>query len=306
LQALVMVRVRTRGGQLYKPSARKGCEAALSQRILPALGGRKLEDITIVDVQGLVDRLMREGLDPSTIKNALMPLRVIYRRAVARGRVAVNPTTGLELPTIEGKRDRIASPAEAAMLLEALPPPDRALWACAFYAGLRSGELQGLDWSCVDLAGGTVRIERAYDPKSKVMIEPKSKAGGRRVPIPAILRDHLIEHRMNTEGTGLVFVRSGMRPFDNSVLRKRAHRFWVAAGLDPIGLHECRHTYASLMIAAGVNAKALSTYLEHANIATTFDRYGHLMPGNEDEAAELLQGYLDRANTRARLAEIDG
>ncbi|HEY8844348.1 MAG TPA: tyrosine-type recombinase/integrase [Gaiellaceae bacterium] len=48
----------------------------------------------------------------------------------------------------------------------------------------------------------------------------------------------------------------------------------------PIGLHEARHTYASLMIAAGVNAKALATYLGHSSITITLDRYGHLMPGN--------------------------
>ncbi len=52
---------------------------------------------------------------------------------------------------------------------------------------------------------------------------------------------------------------------------------------------------ASLMIAAGVNAKALSTYMGHANIAITLDRYGHLMPGNEGEAAGLLDAYLDAA-----------
>ena len=46
------------------------------------------------------------------------------------------------------------------------------------------------------------------------------------------------------------------------------------------------------MIAAGVNAKALSTYMGHANICITLDRYGHLMPGNEDEAAGLLDTYL--------------
>ena len=44
--------------------------------------------------------------------------------------------------------------------------------------------------------------------------------------------------------------------------------------------------------AAGVNAKSLSTYMGHANIATTFDLYGHLMPGNESEAAALLDAYL--------------
>jgi len=65
-------------------------------------------------------------------------------------------------------------------------------------------------------------------------------------------------------------------------------------------------TFASLMIAAGVNAKALSTYMGHANIGTTLDRYGHLMPGNEEEAASLLDSYLtaqqERADERARSA----
>jgi integrase len=62
---------------------------------------------------------------------------------------------------------------------------------------------------------------------------------------------------------------------------KRAHRTWRRVGLAPIGLHECRHSFASFMIAAGVNAKALSTYMGHASVTITFDRYGHLMPGNE-------------------------
>jgi integrase len=49
------------------------------------------------------------------------------------------------------------------------------------------------------------------------------------------------------------------------------------------------------MIAAGVNAKALSTYCGHASIQITMDRYGHLMPGNEEEAATLLDTYLARS-----------
>jgi integrase len=48
------------------------------------------------------------------------------------------------------------------------------------------------------------------------------------------------------------------------------------------------------MITAGVNAKALSTYMGHANISITLDRYGHLMPGNEAEAAGLLDAFLTR------------
>ena len=69
-----------------------------------------------------------------------------------------------------------------------------------------------------------------------------------------------------------------------------------AGWLNRVTLHECRHTYASLMIAAGVNAKALSEYMGHSKIALTMDLYGHLMPGNESQEAGLLDAYLLRQN----------
>jgi integrase len=84
-------------------------------------------------------------------------------------------------------------------------------------------------------------------------------------------------------------------PFQPTSVSNRARRAWNDAGLEPIKLHECRHTFASMMIAAGVNAKTLSTYMGHAGVAMTYDRYGHLMPGNEAEAAGLLDAYLDKA-----------
>ena len=99
-----------------------------------------------------------------------------------------------------------------------------------------------------------------------------------------------------------MFGRTAEHPFTSSNVGRRARTAW--RGLTPITLHEGRHTYASLMIAAGVNAKALSTYIGHASITITLDRYGHLMPGNEEEAAGLLDAYLQRANTKARLAQV--
>lgn len=56
------------------------------------------------------------------------------------------------------------------------------------------------------------------------------------------------------------------------------------------------------MIAAGVNAKALQTFMGHANVSITLDRYGHLMPGSEAEAANLLDAYLAAQHTRAEEA----
>ena len=67
------------------------------------------------------------------------------------------------------------------------------------------------------------------------------------------------------------------------------------AGFGALSIHDARHTYASLMIAAGVNAKALSEFMGHATMAITFDLYGHLLPGSHDEAAGLLGAFLARA-----------
>jgi integrase len=111
-----------------------------------------------------------------------------------------------------------------------------------------------------------IRVERAWDEKARSFTEPKSVAGKRAVPIATVLRDHLDEHLVSCDRT-------------------------------TIGLHEARHSFASLMIAAGVNAKALSTYMGHSSITITLDRYGHLMPGSENEAAGLLDAYLARVAT---------
>jgi integrase len=284
--------IRTRSGDPYKPSAIAAYEAALRLHLLHDLGAHRLSEISRADVQDLADRLLAKGFDPSTCRNALMPLRAIFRRALARGEVAVNPTTGIELPAVRGRRDRIASPAEAAALIEALPEADRALWATALYAGLRRGELMGLRWEDVALDEGVIRVERSYDPRAREVIAPKSAAGVRRVPIASALRAHLAVHRLRSgRADGLVFG-DGATPFVDGPVRRRAARAWRATGLDPIGLHECRHTFASLMIAAGVNAKALSSYMGHSSITITLDRYGHLMPGNEAEAAGLLDALL--------------
>jgi integrase len=87
---------------------------------------------------------IEDGCDPSTIRNALLSVRAIYRRALIRGDVALNPTTLLELPAVRGRRERTASPEEFDRLVALVPVEDRPVWRTAYYAGLRLGELQAL------------------------------------------------------------------------------------------------------------------------------------------------------------------
>lgn len=284
--------VLNRSGDPYKPSAIRAYEQNLRLRVLPALGDRRLSDLRRADLQALVDRLVSDGTSPATVMTTMLPLRAIFRRAVSRGDLDANPTSGLEMPAVRSRRDRIASPDEAGRLLDALDPRDRALWATALYAGMRRGELIALRWSDVNLAAGTIRVERGWDT-IEGEIAPKSREGRRTIPIPAVLRDHLLEHRMHQgEPAGQVY---GGPHAVRATLHRTARLRDDRDDLTPITLHEARHTYASFMIAAGVNAKSLSTYMGHANIAITLDLYGHLLPGSEDQAAAMLDAFLARA-----------
>jgi integrase len=245
-------------------------------------------------VQQLVDELLASDASPSSVRNTLDPLRAIYRRAIQREQVAINPTSNLDVPSSRRKPVRIAPPAQARALLDALPSEDRATWAAAFYAGLRRGELRALRCSDIDLGASTIRVERSWD-QHEGPIAPKSDTSTRTVPLLAVLRDYLDEHLIRTgrSGDDLMFGRTPADPFVPSTLRHRAIRVWEAAGLDAIGLHEARHSFASVLIASDENPKAVQDAMGHSSIKVTFDLYGHLFPGARDELRVRVDRYLE-------------
>jgi integrase len=310
--------VRDRSGHTYKPGTLREYGRALSLRVLPEFGQLSLSDLSRAEVQSFVDQMLAEDLAPSTIRNTLNPLQAIYRHAVRRDLLAVNPTREVELPADRGRRDRIATAAEAARLLAALPAADRPIWATAFYAGLRRGELQALRRSDVDLQSSEIEVQRSWD-QYEGPIPAKSKAGLRTVPIIGVLRDYLEAVDVG-DGSGLLFGRSSRVPFSPKSISDRAKRAWEQANkreceaaeeenrepvlLRPITLHECRHTFASLLIDAGVNAKAIQEFMGHATIEETFSRYGHLMPGARDQARELVDAYITAAPSGADAAAL--
>jgi integrase len=164
------------------------------------------------------------------------------------------------------------------------------------------GELQALQWDDIDLPANLIHVRRSWDRQAG-FVAPKSRSGNRRVPITPTLRRELLNHRLQQGkgGRGFIFPnKRGSTPFNPGTLTLHTKKAWQAAGLTPIGLHECRHSYAAYMIAAGINSKALSTYMGHSSITITLDRYGHLLPGNETEAAQLLDTWLKKNTTASR------
>lgn len=288
--------IRNRSGDRFKPSAVRGYRRELRGRVLHAFGPARLNELSLPDLQRWADTLAAEAIEPLTVRNIVTAMRSLYAWAIPRGLARTNPTTGLRLPTGGKPRDRIATPAEARVLIGALVPRDQAALALAVYAGLRLGELMALSWEDVDLEAGTLAVRRAWDAPAAQFVSPKSRAGRRTVPITdrlaVVLRDHRV--LQDHPRTGLLFPSSDPDvPERPKRLTDRMARCWRQAGLAHLGFHEARHTAASLFIAAGLNAKTVSAYLGHANIATTFDRYGHLFPGSEVEARGLLDAYME-------------
>jgi integrase len=300
-------------GTSYKPSVLRQYKADLENKLLPEIGHIRLSTLHRRDVQRVVDQLRGSGLSGSRIRGALMPLRAICRRALRMDELVVNPTSNLDLPAAEGARDRVASPEEAGVLLELLPDSERALWATAFYAGLRRGELRGLQCDDVDTEARLIHVRRGWDDKEGA-IDPKTRKGARRVPMGGELRRILLEHIAGTgrRGEDLVFGRTVREPFTSTWVRKRALGCWAAAAVgtfltgerlpvdvDVIGLHECRHTYVSLMHAAGRSLEEIGDYVGHSSSYMT-DRYRHLIEGQRAEAADAFDAFLaSRTGTQA-------
>ena len=94
--------IRTRSGDVYKPSAIRSYAASMENRVLEDFGAVRISELQRRDVQDFADRMLAEGRDPSTIRNTLMPLRAIYRRGRSRGDVAVYPRTGREREAVRG------------------------------------------------------------------------------------------------------------------------------------------------------------------------------------------------------------
>jgi integrase len=281
---------RRRGrGNPYSATTIAGYRRCYTNFLRPQLGPLAAEKIDERLWQQWVDSRSAEGLSRSRIAEHVAVASAIYAWALAptRRHVSRNPLRHVELPpNDERPRLRVAPAWEAAALLEALEARDRVPYAIAFYVGLRRAEIHRLEWPELltsDGVGTRITVRRA-----------KSTAGtGRRPPIAAPLRA-VLEAAWERQGqpcSGRVLERSVM----SGKLAARAREAWEARSLEPITLHECRHTYASLLMAAGYTLKELMEFMGHADLQMVA-RYVKLLPQpGEDDAARRLDSYLLRA-----------
>ncbi|MEY2245174.1 site-specific integrase [Streptomyces sp. BF23-18] len=201
--------------------------------------------------------------------------------------------------------------AEVRMLLKVAQPHRLyALWLLLVSTGLRRGEALGLTWSDIDLAAGTLRVRRNVQRIRRELIfgTPKTKRSVRTISVPQRCVRALAAHWEQQERerkvagpkwkptpgqpTGLVFTTTTGGVTDPRGLNRMLTILCRDAQVRRVRVHDLRHTYASLLLAQGVDTRTIMETLGHSTITMTLDTYAHVMSTTLRAAADRMDDAL--------------
>jgi integrase len=260
--------------------------------ILAAIDGKlKLSRLTQARCEQLRDDLLKRH-SRDLARKVLQSFRSVIKDAKRRGLIAQNVAAetaiganGRHKARLKAGRD-FPMPGEVAALLDAGEPKARAMVCLAALAGLRASELRALRWSDLDLGSKpAVTIEQRADKWARVG-SPKSESSRRTVPLGERTARAAKEWRLaQPPGRALVFGTAKDKPDMLSNLQRRLLTPLCAkAGVRRYSWHALRHYAISSWLASRIDLKAAQHWAGHATLALTIDRYGHLIPRDDDHA----------------------
>jgi len=282
-----------------KPSSLRPLEIAWRLQVEPRWGKIPVGDVRHSDVQTWVTSLTA-GRSATTVLRAFGVLAGILDVAVKDRRVPANVARGARLPRKVPRAHRYLTHQQVHDLAAASGKHEAMVLLLA-YTGLRWGEVVALRVRDVDFARRRLAIsENAVEVGAATIVGTPKSHKRRSVPFPAFLEDPLANAAAGKQINELLF--SGR--FGEHVKRAtRGQRTWFKsaldrAGLEPMTVHDLRHTAASLAVSAGANVKAVQRMLGHASAAMTLDVYADLFDDDLDAVAEALDGAARRSVDR--------
>jgi integrase len=273
---------------------------ALRRHLAPRIGLMSIGEVDEEVIASVIAELELQGLSGWTVRGILVPLGRILAYGVRRKLIPDNPIRRLERrerPSVTRREMRILRSEEIDALLRAATPAYRPLLASAIFTGLRQSELLGLQWADVDFEDGVLHVRRQLD-RNGDYTQPKTPKALREVVLMPSLAALLREHkRRSAHGgpTDPVFATATGRPmYYRNVTRRGLTAAITEAGLGRQGearlrFHDLRHTYASLLIAQGLNVVFISRQLGHASPSMMLDVYGGLFDRAE-HARRAVEG----------------
>lgn len=233
----------------------------------------KLERITNRHIESYKNYLvLQRGLKKITVNMYLRHIKAAFNYAVKWKYLQANPAEEVKLFSIPEKgRMRILTEEEEEKLMQVLPEEIRLIARIILYTGMRRGEFANLEWDDVDLERGFIKIT------NKAHWHTKSKRT-RQVPIP----DNIVEDLKRLRQI------SPEKPFrySNDYLTRKLRKACEKVEIEPVTVHDLRHTFASRLAMKGVSLYTISKLLGHQEISTT-QIYAKFLP---DSLREVVNG----------------
>ncbi len=260
---------RTYMSTRLRPSTIRGYLVNLNRHILPTLGDLPLEALTVDHLDMLTASLTRT-LSAKSIVYVHATLRKLLAYAIKRGYLQRSLYDMFDLPRIEKYRYRTLNREEMGrMLKECKGTPLEVPITLALCYGLRRGECLGVIPSQdLDRSAKVLHIQRTRSSEhGKPVCTPcKTEKSNRLILLSETHSDWLAEKSNGQEYAC---------PLSPAHLDHLFVRFLQESEFPKIRFHDLRHTYATFMLANGVNPKIVSTVLGHSNVGVTLDIYSH-------------------------------
>lgn len=269
-------------------------------------GGIRLNKLRPSDIDRLILLLRNKNLSDSTVRQVFTVLRGALDDAVRDGLLARNPAASVKRPGVTHTETRHLSPSEVRALLDA-SRTSRFHMALSLIAatGLRRGEALALMWSDIDLKKQTLKVRGTLSRvggKLKVT-ELKTLKSRRTLRLSPGMVDMLTAHRKVQvaeqlqagslwQASGRVFATAMGGPIEPRNLYRALAAAADKAELEGVGIHTLRHSAATAWLENGINLKAVSELLGHANISITADCYGHVTESTSRSAMDTLSAVL--------------
>ena len=266
-----------------------------------SIGHIQLNKLTPFHIQHLMTDVARtsksngERISARSVVLCYKVLNAALNEAVKRRQLEVNPCSGVDTPKSQSKEIEYFNEAEARKFMDAARN-DRLypLMALALGTGMRRGEVLGLQWADVDSKCRYVQVRRQLVLMDGRMMEsqPKTKAGRRRIDLPAHIATILADHKKQSDGKWVFATDAGQPLNATAMVRNHFEKILTAAGLPHFSFHSLRHTMATLCLLKGVSPKVVQERLGHSNVVITLETYSHVLPSMQTDAAARLDEAL--------------
>ncbi|OMH39840.1 tyrosine-type recombinase/integrase [Desulfurobacterium indicum] len=236
-------------------------------RLREVVGDIYIQNFTKRHMDEYVNHLLEYGLSKVTVNVHIRTIKAALSKAVEWEYLKENPLRGYKQLKVQQKPPRFLLPEQIKKVEEVI---DKEEWLFIFrflvYTGIRIGEAIKINWKDVDLERGVITVRKSKNFQSRV------------IPIHPNLKQELLNRY---PAVGKVI------PYSRDYIEHKLKEYFKKAGLPELRVHDLRHTFASLMVMAGVDLKTVQELLGHTSYKTT-EIYAHLAPAHLQEAIKKL------------------